>query len=401
VNCSAPAVLATTCRWIGACLVLTLVLASRLTGAQFDIRQYGATPNDPSDDTLAIRKALEACAAAGGGTVFVPVGTYLVCRQKSESPILELPSNTILCGEGPASVLKFDPRVNQSNFWRMLGAAGKDCRNVTVRDLHLDGSNTHPKYVKGETPEHNHGIFLYLEGGVIENFTLQDLLVENFSGDCIGLGHGCRNVTIRGVSLRNFVRQGIQLGGGSGARDYLVTGCQDLEGTVEPGGSTLHVEHARGLTGVILADNRCRHSILAGGVDGLVIRGNLVTGRIEGNYDTNTVVQGNVVRAGGGKRPVLQFGFADGLLIRDNVLIGEDPQQIGVYVWGTSSYDPKPSRQVSILDNVIRVAGTPVSLNGVQGALIRDNLVEPDAARPAEVLTKRCERVSVGKRDQD
>lgn len=156
-----------------------------------------------------------------------------------------------------------------------------------------------------------------------------------------------------------------------------------------------------GLTGVILADNRCRHSILAGGVDGLVIRGNLVTGRIEGNYDTNTVVQGNVVRAGSGKRPVLQFGFADGLLIRDNLLVGEDPQQIGVYVWGTSSYDPKPSRQVSILDNVIRVAGTPVSLNGVQGALIRDNLVEPDAARPSEVLTKRCERVTVVKRDQD
>lgn len=174
-----PLGMVSACRRIGACLALTLVLASGLAGAQFDIRQYGATPNDPSDDTQAIRKALEACAAAGGGTIFVPAGTYVVSRQKSESPILELPSNTILCGEGPASVLKFDPRVNQSNFWRMLGAAGKDCRNVTVRDLHLDGSNTHPKYVKGETPEHNHGIFLYQEGGVIENVTLQDLLVEH------------------------------------------------------------------------------------------------------------------------------------------------------------------------------------------------------------------------------
>ena len=166
------------------------------------------------------------------------------------------------------------------------------------------------------------------------------------------------------------------------------------------GGSTLHVEHARGLTGVVLAENRCRHSILAGGVDGLVIRGNLVTGRIEGNYDCNTIVQGNVVRAGSGKRPLIQFGFADGLLIRDNVLIGEDPKQIGIYIWGTSRYDPKPSRQVSILDNIVRVAGAPISLNGVQGGLIRDNLVEPAAERSV-VLTKRCEAVTVVKRDRD
>jgi hypothetical protein len=376
------------------------VVGARVSAAEFDVRQYGATANDASDDTQAICKTLEACAAAEGGTVFIPAGTYLISRQKSESPILELPSNTVLRGEGPASVLKFDPRVNQSNFWRMLGAGGKDCRNVVVRDLHLDGSNTHPKYVKGETPEHNHGVFLYREGGVVENVTLQDLLVENFSGDCIGLGHGCRNITIRGVTLRNFVRQGIQLGGGSGARDYLVTGCQDLEGTVEPGGSTLHVEHARGLTGVILADNRCRHSILAGGVDGLVIRGNLVAGRIEGNYDCNTIVQGNVVRAVGGSRPLIQFGFADGLVIRDNALIGGDLKQIGIYVWGTSHYDPQPSRHVSILDNVIRTSGPPISLNGVQGGLVRDNVVESVEGRP-EVLANRCEKVTVVKRDQN
>ena len=232
---------------------------------------------------------------------------------------------------------------------------------------------------------------------MIENVLLENLLVENFSGDCIGLGHGCRNITIRGVSLRNFVRQGIQLGGGSGARDYLVTGCQDLEGTVEPGGSTLHIEHARGLSGVILADNRCRHSILAGGVDGLVIRGNVVIGCILGNYDSNTIVQGNVVRAGAAKRPLMQFGFADGLLIRDNVLTGDGPEQTGIYVWGTSRYDPKPSRQVSILDNVLRIKGTPISLNGVQEGLVRDNRADGVPGQ-AEVLLKRCEKVTVVER---
>ncbi|RXH54520.1 rhamnogalacturonidase [Granulicella sibirica] len=43
----------------------------------FDVRIYGATGNGKSVDTAAINKAIEAAAAAGGGTVFFPAGNYL------------------------------------------------------------------------------------------------------------------------------------------------------------------------------------------------------------------------------------------------------------------------------------------------------------------------------------
>jgi polygalacturonase len=43
----------------------------------FDVRVYGATGDGKSYDTSAINKAIEACADAGGGTVYVPSGTYL------------------------------------------------------------------------------------------------------------------------------------------------------------------------------------------------------------------------------------------------------------------------------------------------------------------------------------
>jgi polygalacturonase len=43
----------------------------------FDVRTYGATGDGKTVDTPAINRAIEAAAAAGGGTVLFPAGTYL------------------------------------------------------------------------------------------------------------------------------------------------------------------------------------------------------------------------------------------------------------------------------------------------------------------------------------
>ncbi len=377
-------------------LLVASVLAAGapVRAERFDIRDFGATPNDTTDDTVAIRKALQACRQAGGGEVFVPAGVYLVSRQGKESPILPLPSNTTLRGQGAASVLKFDSRVNQSNFWRMLGAGLQGCRNVVVCNLRLDGSNTFLSYEPGKTPEHNHGIFLRSTEGVVENVTIRDCLIENFSGDCIGIGKGCRNVTVLNVTLRNFVRQGVQIGGGQGDGNHLVAGCQDLPGKVRAGGSTIHVEHARGLKNVLIINNRCRRSILAGEADGLVIRGNVIDGRLEGNYVKNAVVADNLVRGPNRKTAILQFGFAGGLLIRDNLILGTGKESTGIYVWGTSRYDPTPSRKVVIRGNVIREVGRPIVLNGVQDGWIGGNFFAGEK-HSSQVVLQRTSGVEI------
>jgi hypothetical protein len=360
-----------------AAMISLLLAPGALAGAVFSIVDYGATPNDDVDDTVAVAKALAACGAAGGGTVFVPAGEFLITRQGAESPILAVPSNTTLAGEGAASTLRYPRRASESNFWRMLGNGPEGAKNIVIRDLHLDGGNTHTAYGKG-VPEHNHGIFFYAKEAGVENVLVERMLIENFSGDCIAMGQGCRNMTIRDVAMRNFLRQGIQMAGGNGARDYLVTGCHDLEHTIDPGGSTIHVEHARGLQNVQIIANRCRNSILAGGVDGMVIRDNAVAGRIEGNGNTNLVVAGNIVR---GKpdstRALMQFGYADGLIVRDNIVRGaKDTAQVGLYVWGTSKYNPEPSRNVSVSGNLIAAGAEGISLNGVRGATVGGNRIE-------------------------
>ncbi|HRX77484.1 MAG TPA: glycosyl hydrolase family 28-related protein [Pirellulaceae bacterium] len=370
-------------------IMLALAVAPSTSQAnEFNITQFGATPDDETDDTSAIENALTACGEAGGGTVFIPAGTFILSRRNSESPILEMPSNTTLCGEGAASILKFDPAVNQSNFWRMIGAPVEGgAANIVIRDLHLDGSNTHQKYIKGETPEHNAGLWFYNKSHVIENVTVMNVLAENFSGDCMAFSYNCRSITVRDCVLRNFIRQGIQMGGSPGSRDYLVTGCRDLEHSVQPGGSTIHVEHARGLTNVIIENNQCRKSILAGGVDGMIIRGNTVTGKIVGNGNSNLVIRDNVVKASSNTGAVVQLGYTKGLIFRSNIIEGAASNPVGLYVWGTSRYNDQPGEDVIISDNKITATETAISLNGTKNVRIHGNLL----TAPRRLLEKRTE----------
>src|ERR1700722_18938565 len=43
----------------------------------YNVRGYGATGDGKTLDSPAINKAIDACAQAGGGTVYFPAGTYL------------------------------------------------------------------------------------------------------------------------------------------------------------------------------------------------------------------------------------------------------------------------------------------------------------------------------------
>ena len=71
--------------------------------ATFSVRTYGATGDGKTVDTPAINKAIEAVAAAGGGTLLFPAGTY-VCftiRLKSQVDLYLSQGCTILAADSP------------------------------------------------------------------------------------------------------------------------------------------------------------------------------------------------------------------------------------------------------------------------------------------------------------
>ena len=60
------------------CLVATAFFSSVAQAKEFNVRDFGAIGNGTEKDTVAFQKALDACAANGGGTVLVPGGSYLI-----------------------------------------------------------------------------------------------------------------------------------------------------------------------------------------------------------------------------------------------------------------------------------------------------------------------------------
>ncbi|MGD0016448.1 MAG: glycoside hydrolase family 28 protein [Verrucomicrobiia bacterium] len=79
-------------------VALLCPLAQAETNTTFDVRAFGATGDGRTKDTAAFQKALDACAAAKGGTVAVTSGVYLVGS-------IVIGSNTTLQLDGRASLL--------------------------------------------------------------------------------------------------------------------------------------------------------------------------------------------------------------------------------------------------------------------------------------------------------
>jgi polygalacturonase len=76
---------------------------SSATGGVFDIRTYGAVGDGKTVDSPAINKAIDAAAAAGGGTVLFPPGTWLSfsIRLKSHVGLYLAQGATLLAADSP------------------------------------------------------------------------------------------------------------------------------------------------------------------------------------------------------------------------------------------------------------------------------------------------------------
>ncbi len=82
--------------------------SAHTTPTLFDIRTYGAVGDGKTVDSPAINKAIEAAAAAGGGTVLFPAGTWL-------SFSIRLKSHVNLCLSQGATILAADSPLPGAN----------------------------------------------------------------------------------------------------------------------------------------------------------------------------------------------------------------------------------------------------------------------------------------------
>ncbi|MGC8550993.1 MAG: rhamnogalacturonidase [Acidobacteriaceae bacterium] len=78
----------------------------------FDVRKYGATGDGKTVDSPAINKAIEAAAAAGGGTVVFPAGTYMSFSIRLKSRV------HLYLGEGAVILAAASPLPGEATGYR-------------------------------------------------------------------------------------------------------------------------------------------------------------------------------------------------------------------------------------------------------------------------------------------
>ena len=152
----------------------------------FSITDYGAVDGGTAAvNTPAIQSAITACAAAGGGIVYVPAGTYKISAQASGQRYgITVPSNVILMGDGMfVSVLEFDPAQTLpagSVFIPIeIGTATTGASNVTIRDLGLDANWTAlnaggTEFIEGIAARHSTTVTAHSDDITIERVRVLD-----------------------------------------------------------------------------------------------------------------------------------------------------------------------------------------------------------------------------------
>jgi polygalacturonase len=243
--------------------------------SSYDVTAFGAKGDGRTLDTAAISKTIDAAAAAGGGVVYLPAGTYL-------SYSIHLKSNIELHLSPGAKIVAADPPSDQNasydlaesnapweayqdfghNHWHNSLLWGEDLENVSIVGPGLiwgkglsRGWDTGPK---AETPgAGNKAIalkncrnvllrdFSILHGGHfgilatgVDNLTIDNLIIDtNRDGmdiDC------CRNVRVSNCSVNSPWDDGIclkssfALGYARATENVTITNCQ-LSGDYEEG----------------------------------------------------------------------------------------------------------------------------------------------------------------------
>ena len=212
--------------------LFTLVLLPLISAAAavepgvFDPRNFGAKPDGLALCTGPIQQAIEACAAAGGGTVRLSGGQFLSGTLQLRSHVtLEITAGSTLLG---SSNLADYPVFDGELVWLRRGLVrhglivGENLKNVGLvgRGV-IDGQGAAFKLDRAR-PNENRPYLIRLTN-------CRDVLVEGLrlqnSGMWMQHYLGCTGVTVRGLRVSNFSNynnDGIDL---DGCKDCTVSQC--------------------------------------------------------------------------------------------------------------------------------------------------------------------------------
>ncbi|RON13142.1 M10 family metallopeptidase C-terminal domain-containing protein [Pseudomonas frederiksbergensis] len=172
----------------------------------FNVQNFGAKGDGITDDTAAIQSAINAAAAAGGGQVYMPTGTYIVSGGEEPSDgCLMLKSNVYLYGDGMgATTVKVADGSDTKITGVIRSAYGEETHDFGVSNLTIDGNRDS---TTGKIDGWFNG-YIPGEAGYDSNVTLDSVEIKN----CSGYGFDPHEQTVNMV-IKNSVSHGNGLDG--------------------------------------------------------------------------------------------------------------------------------------------------------------------------------------------
>ncbi|SEI08626.1 type I secretion C-terminal target domain (VC_A0849 subclass) [Pseudomonas asplenii] len=172
----------------------------------FNVQDFGAKGDGVTDDTAAIQQAIDAAAAAGGGQVYAPSGTYIVSAGEEPSDgCLMLKSNVHLYGDGMGeTTIKVADGSDTKITGIIRSAYGEETHDFGVSQLSIDGNREH---TTGKIDGWFNG-YIPGQAGYDSNVTLDSVEIKN----CSGYGFDPHEQTVNMV-IKNSVSHGNGLDG--------------------------------------------------------------------------------------------------------------------------------------------------------------------------------------------
>jgi alpha-glucuronidase/polygalacturonase len=192
--------------------VSRLAASSLASVGTFNVRHYGAVGDGTTNDAPAINKTIDACNAAGGGTVFVPSGIYAAGSIHLKSNVILALDKGAVLKALPGVMNPWEPNPNDKGLmdsayyhWQASLIWGKNLRNVRIFGPGtLDGAAlTRSSKVKKGTGDK--AIALKL----CQNIEIRNLNIRE-GGHYAILATGCENMLIDNVTIKTS-RDGLNL----------------------------------------------------------------------------------------------------------------------------------------------------------------------------------------------
>jgi hypothetical protein len=220
-------VLANTPALLGLGLISSTAKTSEASSSPFDVRNYGATGVRTDNGTKAFRDTIEACAAAGGGTVQVPAGEYTVGTvQLRDNITLHLEAGaTLFASQQSADYVKDSRALIFADNAKNIGVTGKGTIDGLARYDYDNVRNADPEIAKVQEIARQAGIemkryyrsreamniFLFVLNDCT-NVQLRDISVINAPLWTVRL-NDCDRVTVRGVYIYSDLEKGVNADG--------------------------------------------------------------------------------------------------------------------------------------------------------------------------------------------